>query len=118
MPSRWTRRMDTCLVVGAHVAAVTEASIEAKQNVANSCGHRYGPAERETLDLFGIDLPAHSPILMYVSGGYWQDMSGSISSYPAPALHANGIVSAIVDYDRAPGGKKFSQNKVRVECFY
>jgi len=103
MPSQWTPRMDSSLVVAAHVTAVTEGSLIAKQSVAN-VAHRYGPAERETLDLFGVDLPAHSPIFMFVSGGYWQEMSGSVSSFPAPALHANGIVSAIIDYDRAPGG--------------
>ena len=39
---------------------------------------------------------------MYISGGYWQFLSGDISSYVVKPFHQNGISTAIVDYDRAP----------------
>ena len=40
--------------------------------------------------------------MVYISGGYWQFLSGDISSYVVKPFHQSEISTAIVDYDRAP----------------
>ncbi len=55
-------------------------------------------------------LPAEAPIFVYFSGGYWQELSGDVSAYPVEPLVKAGVVVAVVDYDRAPGGEIVSEN--------
>ena len=104
-PSQWVKRMNPADVVGAHVKFVSEESAAAVSHVPNEIGIPYGSSSaRDTLDLYGADLPKNSPILVYVSGGYWQELSGKISAYAARTMYDEGIVTVVPDYDRAPGG--------------
>jgi arylformamidase len=63
---------------------------------------RYGPAERQTIDLFvpaGVSRP---PVLVFFHGGYWQELSKQESAFAAPQCLARGIAYAAVDYTLAP----------------
>lgn len=64
---------------------------------------RYGPAPRATLDYFpapsGLTRPG---LLVYVHGGYWQELSKQDSAFLAPAWHAAGLAHAVVGYTLAP----------------
>ena len=57
----------------------------------------------EQMDVFGTDLPACAPLFVYVSGGYWQELSGDVSAYPVKPMHQRGVKTIVMDYDRAPG---------------
>ncbi|MGG5142660.1 MULTISPECIES: alpha/beta hydrolase [Alcaligenes] len=65
----------------------------------------YGDAAAHKLDLF---LPAgtHSeslpPLLLFIHGGYWQELSKASSSFSAPDCTAAGIAFAALDYTLAP----------------
>lgn len=92
-----------------HVRDCKEESARVKLSVPCRLGVRYQGQQgtcRSTLDVYGTELlGSGSPIFVYIPGGYWQAEEGPTSAYPVAPLYANGIVSIIVDYDRAPGSK-------------
>lgn len=65
---------------------------------------RYGPAARHTVDLF---LPGHRAnpepaLLVFIHGGYWQELSREESAFAALDTIANGVGFAVLDYPLAP----------------
>ncbi len=63
---------------------------------------RYGPGERQTIDLFVPGNVARPPVLAFFHGGYWQELSKQESAFAAPQCLAQGIAYAAVDYTLAP----------------
>ena len=61
---------------------------------------RYGPAERNRIDLF--EAATGAPLLVYIHGGYWQTRSKEIYSCLAAGPVAHGISVAMVGYTLAP----------------
>lgn len=61
----------------------------------------YGPSHREKILLLRAPQPARAT-LVYVHGGYWQELSAEDSLFPAPGLHAQGYDLAAVGYSLAP----------------
>jgi acetyl esterase/lipase len=61
---------------------------------------RYGPAERNRIDLFKSGAAA--PLLVYIHGGYWQTRSKEIYSVLAEGPVAHGIDVALIGYTLAP----------------
>jgi arylformamidase len=93
-------------VVTEHVRFVTEESSRIRTgSIPARLGVPYGDSDRERVDIFGTDLPDDSPIFVYISGGYWQMMSGEISAYVVEPMYEANIVTVVVDYARAPAGK-------------
>lgn len=43
-----------------------------------------------------------APIVVYIHGGYWQELSKMLSAYPVRPLNAVGYKVAIVEYDLCP----------------
>jgi arylformamidase len=60
----------------------------------------YGPAARNTIDLFPGDR--QGPIVVFIHGGYWQTLDGSFFSHCARGLNAHGIGVAVPTYDLCP----------------
>src|SRR5262245_44603339 len=92
--------------MAAIVASYGVRSKQARETVAFFRTCRYGPAEPEALDFFPAS-PARSgrgsPALVYVHGGYWQELSKDEHSFPALALTRRGIAYIAVNYGLAPG---------------
>ncbi len=71
------------------------------------CGLAYGPAASNTLDLFlppvdglaGSNLP---PLLVFIHGGYWQELSKNESLFAAEDCIAAGAAFVALDYTLAP----------------
>ena len=64
---------------------------------------RYGAAPRALIDFFPAPAsPAAAGLLVYVHGGYWQELSKDDSAFLAPAWHAAGFAHAVVGYTLAP----------------
>ena len=77
----------------ARSAAVREAS-DVRTDLA------YGPAERETLDLFrGAQ---GGPALVYIHGGYWQRGDKGMYGFVAKPFAAAGVNVAVVNYTLTP----------------
>lgn len=43
-----------------------------------------------------------APILVFVHGGYWQELSREVSRYPAEPLHKSRVKTIVVGYDLCP----------------
>lgn len=64
-------------------------------------GIPYGPEECETLDFFPAEGP-DAPLLVFIHGGYWQELSKADSSFPASGAVPAGAAFAALDYGLAP----------------
>lgn len=60
---------------------------------------RYGPGERNVIDLFGAGA---GPMLMFIHGGYWQATDRSLYSHLARGLNQHGVSVALPSYDLCP----------------
>ena len=63
---------------------------------------RYGPAERNRIDLFRAAQPKASPLLVFIHGGYWQMRAKDNFSFVAAGPLAHGVSVALVGYTLAP----------------
>ncbi len=61
----------------------------------------WGERPGETFDYFPA-ASADAPLLVYIHGGYWQELSKNESLFAAPDCVANGIAFAAIDYTLAP----------------
>ena len=61
---------------------------------------RYGPGEREVMDLF--EAGPDAPVALFIHGGYWQALDKDWFSGIAPAMLANGVSLAVASYDLCP----------------
>jgi arylformamidase len=61
---------------------------------------RYGPAERNRIDLF--EAGKRAPLVVFIHGGYWQNRCKELFSFLASGPLAHGISVALVGYTLAP----------------
>ena len=73
---------------------------------------RYGPGPKETLDLFVPSGPAKAT-LVFLHGGYWRALDKSDFSFIAAPFVAQGIATAVVNYDLCPD---VSIGEIVAEC--
>lgn len=66
---------------------------------------RYGSHPTETIDLFRPPGPARFPTLIFIHGGYWQELSKLESAFMVPRLIEQGVAVAVVDYQLAPAAR-------------
>jgi len=63
---------------------------------------QYGESETQSLDLY---MPTRSPqatLMVYIHGGYWQELSKEESSFAATNFQQQGFHFAVLDYTLAP----------------
>ncbi|XP_063831807.1 kynurenine formamidase isoform X1 [Ostrinia nubilalis] len=102
-PSKWSRRFPSSQeVLQHHVKFVAEASDVATNTVPHKLEIEYGSTPGQKLDILGTDLPDDAPILVYVHGGYWQELSRELSRYPVVPLHQSRVKTVVVGYDLCP----------------
>jgi arylformamidase len=83
---------------------IAEYAIQSrKAEEALSCQKdlRWGRHPDEALDFFP-GPSKNSPLLVFIHGGYWQELSKNESLFPAPGCVANGIAFAAINYTLAP----------------
>jgi arylformamidase len=85
----------------AHIVADWQARSE-RFRAAHSEGLdlRYGPAERNRIDLF--EAKRNAPLLVFIHGGYWQMRAKELFAFVAAGPLAHGISVALVGYTLAP----------------
>ncbi|KAM3846350.1 kynurenine formamidase isoform 2-T2 [Vipera latastei] len=105
-PSRWSPRLDKDAVIEAYMKVVTEGTRNAQAFTQTLLNVPYGSSEGEKLDVY---LPKkHTetfPLVLFIHGGYWQDLSKDVSGFAACPLVNQGIAFAAVGYDVAPKGQ-------------
>jgi len=65
---------------------------------------RYGPGPDDLLDLY-LPVPPPDrppPLVVFLHGGYWQEVSKAESGFAAPGLVAAGITLVVPEYTLAP----------------
>ncbi len=64
---------------------------------------RYGVAPRALIDYFPAKhSQGNSGLLVFLHGGYWQELSKNESTFLAPTWHDAGLAHAVVGYTLAP----------------
>ncbi len=93
-------------------AAALDACQQAGHTICRNLA--YGPAPSNQLDLF---LPKKSvrppPMLLFIHGGYWQELSKDDSLFAAFDCVSQGFAFAAIDYTLAP---KASVQQIIQEC--
>jgi len=90
-----SRNVDERLAAYAATSAVTRARLDCTLDV------RYGPGEKETLDIFPADTP-NAPVHLFIHGGYWRAMDKSDYSFIADVFQPAGVTTVIINYDLCP----------------
>ena len=104
MPSRWVVRVAEAEAVPLHVKVVTEESARLKKCVQDKrLGVRFGFCQGDRLDIYGEESGRAGKMMVFISGGYWQEMSGEISSFTVQPLLTRGHTVVVLDYRRCPG---------------
>jgi arylformamidase len=69
---------------------------------------RYGQQARALIDYFPAPKQLNhraAGLLVFIHGGYWQELSKNESAFVAPAWHAAGFAHAVLGYTLAPHAK-------------
>jgi arylformamidase len=90
--------------LGAEIDGYRAASAAARDTVTPRVV-RYGSKPSETLDLFLPTGTGPHPALVYLHGGYWQELSKNESAFMVPALVRERVGVAVVDYQLAPAAR-------------
>lgn len=85
--------------LGEYLTAYREQSASARRDMTWR-RLRYGSSPRAVVDFFPAG--AGSSLLVYVHGGYWQELSAPESCFPARRLVDAGVSFAALGYDLAP----------------
>ena len=95
-PSSCVDSVDECLADYRELSRLSEKEALCVKNVS------YGITENEVLDIFP-SLKLDSPLLVFIHGGYWQQLSKEDSTFAGAALLERNIGYAAIDYMIAPG---------------
>ena len=82
-------------------------------------GLAYGTSPRQKVDLFFPDATGHTPLALFVHGGYWRSLDASSFSHVSAGLNARGVAVAVAGYDLCPDvtiGQII--NQIRTACLF
>ena len=98
-PRATARNLDERLAASAAASAATRDRLECVLDV------RYGPGEKETLDIFPSANPGSergAPVQLFIHGGYWRAMDKSDYSFIADVFQPAGATTVVINYDLCP----------------
>jgi arylformamidase len=81
-------------------AAAYREHMKAEENA--ELGLAYGASPRQTVDLFFPEATGHTPLALFIHGGYWRSLEASTFSHMAAGLNAKGVAVAVAGYDLCP----------------
>ena len=96
-------QFDTRAAVPEHpmmFARWAERSAQARLDLGTLMDLKYGPHPRQRIDL--VDAGMHSPLLVFLHGGFWRAFDKSAFTFIAPPFVDHGISVAVVDYALCP----------------
>ena len=98
-PRATAKNLDERLAASAAASAETRARLDCALDV------RYGPGEKETLDIFPAAdsaSAAGAPVLLFIHGGYWRAMDKNDYSFIADVFQPAGATTVVINYDLCP----------------
>jgi len=81
-------------------AAAYREHMKAEENA--ELGLAYGASPRQTVDLFFPDATGHTPLALFIHGGYWRSLEPASFSHMSAGLNARGVAVAVAGYDLCP----------------
>jgi arylformamidase len=100
-----------------HDAAAYRDRMKAEENA--ELGLAYGTSPRQKVDLFFPDATGHTPLALFVHGGYWRSLDASSFSHVSAGLNSRGVAVAVAGYDLCPDvtiGQII--NQIRTACLF
>ena len=79
-------------------AAAYRERMKAEENA--ELGLAYGPSARQTVDLFFPDATGHTPLALFIHGGYWRSLHPSTFSHMSAGLNARGVGGILAQRER------------------
>jgi len=96
------------------ISAYRDSSAQARAGIAGWREYLYGPSPAERLDFFpAVGNGGLAPLIVFIHGGYWQELSKEDSSFPAPGWVDRGVAFAALAYTLAP---EASLGEIVAEC--
>ena len=65
-------------------------------------GLAYASGARQPVDLFFPDTTGHTPLALFIHGGYWRSLEPSTFSHMSAGLNSRGIAVAVAGYELCP----------------
>ncbi len=98
-----------------YISAYVTRSEETRKKLGGGKELAYGAKPSQRIDLF---TPVNSegkrfPLVVFIHGGYWQELSKRESSFAAPTWVGNEVAFAAIDYTLAP---EASLHEIVQEC--
>lgn len=84
------------------IQAYADRSQQARAQLRGQLNLRYGAAPAQRLDLFVPPTEQPPALLLFIHGGYWQELSKEESAFSAADCLQAGIAFAALDYTLAP----------------
>jgi arylformamidase len=100
-----------------HDAAAYRDRMKVEENA--ELGLAYGTSPRQKVDLFFPDATGHTPLALFVHGGYWRSLDASSFSHVSAGLNSRGVAVAVAGYDLCPDvtiGQII--NQIRTACLF
>ena len=92
------------IIINDLLQVTTDESKRIRENTDDKrLGVKYGPGDCDIVDIYGEKGNRSSQVMVYLSGGYWQELSGEISSYTVQPLLSGGHTVVVGHYTRCPG---------------
>lgn len=102
-PTQWSKRFDDPkALLASHVEFGRKTSDNNRYSFNCTLNIPYGESARQKLDIYGVNLPANAPIIVFIHGGYWQGMNKYTSAYAIKPYVENGAKVFVVDHDLCP----------------
>src|SRR4051812_12688627 len=82
-------------------------------------GLAYGASPRQKVDLFFPEATGHTPLALFIHGGYWRSLDAATFSHMAAGPNSRGIAVAVAGYDLCPQvtiGQII--NQIRTACLF
>src|SRR6266568_2362568 len=83
-----------------HDAAAYRDRMKVEENA--ELGLAYGTSPRQKVDLFFPAATGHTPLALFVHGGYWRSLDASSFSHVSAGLNSRGVAVAVAGYDLCP----------------
>ena len=98
-------------------AAAYRERMAAEENA--ELGLAYGPSARQKVDLFFPEATGHTPLALFVHGGYWRSLEPATFSHMSAGLNSRGVAVAVAGYDLCPQ-VTIAQivNEIRTACLF
>jgi arylformamidase len=93
-------------MIGGNYQPFVQSYVDLSAKAYNECvckrDVRYGPEPRALLDFFPVAANPEADLLVFIHGGYWQELSRTESALLAPAWTSTGRAQCVIGYDLAP----------------